>query len=98
MSKTESATKEIVEVDFPKRYHVVFFNDDVTPMGFVVELLCGIFSLSREDAIKKMLEIHTTGRGVAGTYIKSIAETKLSLVREVAMKANYPLVLSLEKE
>ena len=45
-----------------------------------------------------MLEIHHTGSGVAGVYIKSIAESKVTMVREISIKANYPLTVTMEKE
>ena len=36
-----------------------------------------------------MLKIHTEGKGVAGTYTRSIAESKVVLTREIAEKAGY---------
>lgn len=98
MPKTESMVEETTKVDFPSKYKVIFHNDDITPMGFVIEVLFGLFDLSRETAVKLMLEIHNSGSGVAGVYIKSIAESKITLVREVSIKANYPLVVTMEKE
>ncbi|MBR4316815.1 MAG: ATP-dependent Clp protease adaptor ClpS [Alphaproteobacteria bacterium] len=96
MPKTESDVKEEVIVEFPKKYHVILHNDDVTPMGFVVEILIEIFGMEAKNAIALMLEIHTKGKGIAGTYIKSIAESKVTLVRDVALKAEYPLTATIE--
>lgn len=96
MPKTESDVKEEVIVEFPKKYHVILHNDDITPMGFVVEILIEIFGMEAKNAIALMLEIHTKGKGIAGTYIKSIAESKVTLVRDVALKAEYPLTATIE--
>jgi ATP-dependent Clp protease adaptor protein ClpS len=96
---TQKETNVIEEVitELPGKYNVIFFNDDVTPMGFVVEILVNIFSFERTKAVELMLEIHQKGKGIAGTYIKSIAEAKVVLVRDVALKANYPLNAIIEK-
>ncbi len=45
-------------------YKVVLFNDDYTPMDFVVEVLEVFFNLNRELATKVMLAVHTEGRAV----------------------------------
>ena len=61
----------------PPMYKVVMYNDDFTPMEFVVEVLQMFFSLSREQATQVMLKVHTEGRGVCGTYPKDVASTKV---------------------
>lgn len=84
-----TATKELVTVEKPHKYNVILHNDDITPMGFVVEILVGVFNRQRTDAIELMLTIHNDGKGVAGTYTKSIAEAKLLMTREIAEKAGF---------
>lgn len=96
-SQNETHVVEKIKTELPSKYNVVFHNDDVTPMGFVVEILVNIFSMERQKAVELMMEIHQNGKGIAGTYIKSIAEAKIILVREVAVKSNYPLNVTLEK-
>ena len=95
--QTENITKEKIKIELPGRYNVIIHNDDITPMGFVVEILHNIFNMEREKAFTVMMEIHEKGKGIAGTYIKSIAEAKAALVRDVAMKAEYPLNVTIEK-
>lgn len=97
MPQAEAITKEEIITKLPSKYHVILKNDDVTPMGFVVEILVNIFNFDRQKAIELMLDIHTKGSGIAGTYIKSIAESKVTLVREVAVKAEYPLNVTMEQ-
>lgn len=97
-NETNVIEKEKVEIKLPSRFKVIFWNDDVTAMGFVVELLVNIFNYERSEAIKKMLEIHETGKSVVGVYLKAIAESKATLVREVSIKANYPLKVTVEEE
>ena len=95
---TESAVKERVKVEKPHLYNVIFHNDDETPMGFVVEMLVNVFDMEREAAAKLMMDIHTSGKGIAGTYIKSIAEMKVMMVRRCSEEAHYPLLVTMEAE
>lgn len=90
-SGTDTATivKDSTTVELPGKYNVIIHNDDCTSMVFVVEILVGVFRKERSDAIKLMLKIHTEGKGVAGTYTRSIAESKVVLTREIAEKAGY---------
>jgi ATP-dependent Clp protease adaptor protein ClpS len=60
----------------PPLYKVILFNDDYTPMDFVVEILEVFFNLNREMATKVMLTVHTEGRAVCGIFTRDIAETR----------------------
>ena len=51
-------------------------NDDYTPMEFVVEVLESVFRFGREKATKIMLDVHTNGKGVCGTFTRDIAKPK----------------------
>lgn len=42
-------------------YRVILHNDDVNDMVYVVEVILKLTPLTREEAIKKMLEAHYTG-------------------------------------
>ena len=71
-TQNETTIDEQVITELPAKYNVILKNDNVTPMGFVVEILVNVFSKERQEAIELMLEIHENGSGVAGTYIKSL--------------------------
>jgi len=77
-------------------YKVILLNDHYTSMEFVVLVLQQIFHKSIEEATQIMLSVHRIGSGVAGTYTKEIAETKLALVTQVSRDNGYPLRCSLE--
>ena len=72
-------------------FKVVMFNDDYTPMDFVVEVLEGIFNHNRELATKIMLAVHTEGRAVCGVYTRDVAETKAMQVNQYARECQHPL-------
>ena len=61
---------------FPSKYKVVFFNDDTTPMEWVVDILKVIFKHSQETSEKITLQIHNEGSAVVGIYSYEIAEAK----------------------
>jgi len=80
----------------PSMYTVVMFNDDYTPMEFVVEVLEMFFSLDRETATRIMLTVHTEGRAVCGSYTRDIAETKAAQVNQYSRENQHPLLCEIE--
>lgn len=92
ITKTRTQTKR------PSLYKVLLLNDDYTPMEFVVHILEGIFSKSREEATQIMLMVHTKGVGVCGVYPYDVAETKVNQVLDFAQRHQHPLKCTLEKE
>lgn len=87
----EPIQKTKVKTAKPKMYHVIFLNDDFTPMDFVTVILQQIFSKSRAEAIAIMLEVHNFNRSVVGTYTHEIAEQKVYETIEIAKVNGHPL-------
>ncbi|GAB6141256.1 ATP-dependent Clp protease adapter ClpS [Methylosoma difficile] len=81
----------------PPMYKVVLLNDDFTPMDFVIEILMEFFGMSEELATRVMLQIHTQGIGVCGTYTKDVAETKVVIVNEYSREHQHPLMCAMEE-
>ncbi len=92
------ATATRPEVARPPRYKVVLYNDDYTPMEFVVAVLEQIFKKGPSEATAIMLAIHNSGLGVAGVYVLDVAETKVAQVHGAAEQRAYPLRAGVEKE
>ena len=84
------------EIAEPPMYAVVMYNDDYTPMEFVVYVLQSEFRHNTDSAVEIMLSIHHKGRGIAGIYPKDIAETKAKKVNQTARKEGYPLLTQIE--
>jgi ATP-dependent Clp protease adaptor protein ClpS len=72
-------------------FQVVMLNDDFTPMEFVVGVLERVFRLPHPHAMQVMLDVHQKGMGVCGVYTREVAETKASLVLELARDQDHPL-------
>lgn len=80
----------------PPLYKVVLLNDDYTPMEFVVEVLETFFSMTRENATRIMMEVHTRGKGICGVYTHDVAETKVTLVNNFSRENQHPLMCTKE--
>ena len=92
------ATEERQKTQRPRKYKVLLYNDDYTPMEFVVNLLEQIFGKGPSEATAIMLAIHNSGMGVAGVYVLDIAETKVAHVHRAAEERGYPLRAGVEEE
>lgn len=82
----------------PRLFNVVLFNDDATPMEFVIALLMKIFGHQHHAAELVMLQIHNEGMGVAGTYPFDIAEAKVSETKISARRSGFPLHCTTQPE
>jgi len=80
----------------PPMYKVIMFNDDYTPMEFVVDVLETFFGMNREKATRVMLRVHTEGRAVCGVFSRDVAETKSAQVMKCAREHQHPLVCEIE--
>ena len=81
----------------PPLFKVILLNDDFTPMDFVIEILMQFFAMPQEKATQVMLQVHTQGVGVCGTYSKDVAETKVYIVNEYSRQHQHPLLCSMEE-
>jgi ATP-dependent Clp protease adaptor protein ClpS len=92
------ATRTRPKTARPPRFKVVLYNDDYTPMEFVVAILERIFAKGPAEATQIMLNIHRSGAGIAGVYVLEVAETKVMEVHKAAEERGYPLRAGTEPE
>ena len=85
------------EIEPPSKYHVIFLNDNHTPMDFLVELLMIVFKHSEETANDIMFKVHEDGKAIAGTYMYEIAEQKTNEATHAARQQGFPLGIHVEK-
>ncbi len=90
----EERTKPIV----PRRYRVIFHNDDYTTMEFVIECLIRFFRKTETEATHVMLTVHKSGSAVAGVFTREVAETKVEETMDYARASGMPLMLTAEPE
>jgi ATP-dependent Clp protease adaptor protein ClpS len=82
----------------PRRYQVVFHNDDYTTQEFVVDALLKFFHKTLTEATQIMLHVHHKGFGIVGVYTRDVAETKADQVMEYAREHGHPLKCTAEPE
>ena len=91
--KGQEKEKTKIHIKPPRQYNVIFYNDDFTPMDFVVEVLVHIFDKTEKSAIELMLEVHHSTSMVVGEYPKEIAKMKVKETVALARSRNYPLMV-----
>ena len=97
MARSQAKTIERTDVRYPDRFKIIMWNDDFTPMEFVVQLLVELFDRPLNDAKAIMIDIHEDGKGIAGEYNFEIAEQKVHEGSTIARHQGYPLKITMEK-
>lgn len=90
LTRTEEAHKE------PEQFRVLIYNDDYTPMDFVVDIIVSVFQKSSAEATRIMLDVHRKGKGVLGVYTWDVAASKVERVHREARADGYPLRAGME--
>ncbi len=82
----------------PRKFKVIYHNDDYTPMEFVTWSLMEFFNRTEVDAQSLTLQVHKLGSAIAGIYDFQIAEQKIYEVLTAARENEFPLQVTGEKE
>lgn len=97
-TKTRTTLKPNLSVKEPSKYKIIYLNDDVTSMEFVVESLVDHFEYDYTNAVNITEAIHEHGSAVVAVLPYEIAEQKGTEVIDKARSNNYPLQVKLESE
>jgi len=95
---TETVEKTDIVTIEPGKFRVVIYNDDSTPMEFVIALLMKVFKHSQETALTLTMQIHNEGKAVAGVFTFEIAEQKGMEATNVSRQNGFPLIIKVEPE
>ena len=93
MTKEAVKTRTNTQLEYPPRYNVIIYNDDYTPMEFVIKLLIEVFNKNITTAKEITMEIHNNTSAIAGNYNFEIAEQKTNEAITVARANGHPLQL-----
>jgi ATP-dependent Clp protease adaptor protein ClpS len=80
-----------MKINPPSMFNVVLHNDDSTTIDFVIMILMQIFHKTLEEANDLTLQIHETGKGIAGTYSHEVATQKQAETTTCAQQNGFPL-------
>mgnify|MGYP000143064979 FL=1 len=97
-TKVVAKTKPTPNFDLkePLQYKVIYINDEVTTMDFVIMSLITVFNHSPEMAQSLCDEVHAKGSGTAAIMPYEMAEQKGVEVTQLARNAGFPLQIKLE--
>ena len=82
----------------PPLFRIIYFNDDVTSMDFVVNSLIDYFNYNTDTATQITMKIHDQGSAVVAVLPYEIAEQKGIEVVLEARNQGYPLQVKVEAE
>lgn len=100
MSKTETKVKikPNLALQEPPLYKIIYINDDVTTMEFVVTSLIDYFDYTQDTAMSITHNIHEEGSAVVAILPYEIAEQKGIEVTLEARSQGFPLQVKVEAE
>jgi ATP-dependent Clp protease adaptor protein ClpS len=94
----KTLTREKIKLEEPGLWDVIFLNDNITTMEFVVRVLKQIFNKTQEQAESITKRIHEDGQGVVGSYVHEVAEQKGIETTLLARQDNFPLQVKVKKQ
>lgn len=97
-SDVKSKIKPNLKFSEPSLFKIIYMNDEVTTMEFVVESLVNHFDYSVDSAMKITEDIHQGGSAVVAVLPYEIAEQKGIEVTVEARNQGYPLQVKIESE
>ena len=102
MANPKSDTKQKIRVNHglqePPMYRIIYLNDDVTSMEFVVNSLVEYFNYNADTAGQLTRDIHEQGSAVVAVLPYEIAEQKGIEVTLDARQQGFPLQVKVEAE
>jgi len=98
MAKTEIKIKPNLNLAEPPLFKIIYINDNVTSMEFVIESLIEYFNYNEDTASAITQNIHTNGSAVVAVLPYEIAEQKGIEVTVSARNLGYPLQVKVEAE
>ena len=98
MAEVQTLTKEKIKLQEPGLWDVIFLNDNITTMEFVIKVLKQIFGKTQEQAENITKQIHDQGQGIVGSYVHEVAEQKGIETTLLAREENFPLQVKVKKQ
>jgi len=97
-SDVKNKIKPNLKISEPSLFKIIYINDDVTTMEFVVESLVNHFDYTSDSAVKITEDIHVGGSAVVAVLPYEVAEQKGIEITVEARNQGYPLQIKIESE
>ena len=100
MAKTETKPKIKPNINLaePPLYKIIYINDEVTSINFVVNSLIEYFNYNQDTASSLTESIHHQGSAVVAVLPYEIAEQKGIDSTQAARQNGFPLVVTIEPD
>ena len=85
--------KQSIDQGFNGMRKIYLYNDDYTPLEFVIEVLMDVIKLDEHKAGQISMQAHYQGKALCGIFPKDIAETMVCQAIQKAQTQGYPLLL-----
>lgn len=95
---TKTKIKPDLSIKEPSLYKIIYINDNLTPMDFVIQTLLEHFNYSQDTAMQLTLDIHEKGSAVVAILPYEIAEQKGIEITIKARERGFPLQVKIEPE
>jgi len=93
-----SKIKPNLDLQEPPLFKIVYINDEVTTVDFVIDTLVDYFNYNPDTASQITVDIHEQGSAVVAVLPYEIAEQKGIEVTLEARAQGYPLQVKVEAE
>jgi ATP-dependent Clp protease adaptor protein ClpS len=90
--------KSKLNIQEPPLFKVIYINDELTTVEFVIESLKAIFQYTEEEAEALTHVIHEEGSAVVAVYPYELAEQKGIEATMLARSNGFPLQIKLEAD
>ncbi|MCL1987173.1 MAG: ATP-dependent Clp protease adaptor ClpS [Firmicutes bacterium] len=93
---TQASVEAITKIERPRMFSVVLYNDDVTTVEFVIELIQTVFHRDLYTATEITMQVHNEGKAVVAGYTYDIAISKKMQAENMAQQHKFPLKIGVE--
>lgn len=97
-TETKAKIKPNLTLQEPPLFKIIYMNDDVTSMEFVIGSLIDYFNYTTETATTITQDIHQNGSAVVAVLPYEIAEQRGIEVTLDARSQGYPLQIKVEAD
>jgi ATP-dependent Clp protease adaptor protein ClpS len=100
MANNDTKTTQKIEIrediSPPSLYNVIFVNDNVTTVDFVIAVLVNLFDYNSDEAIILCQKVHEEDAAIVAVYPYELAEQKALETTMMARNNSFPLIVKIE--